>query len=139
MVVQTKPLLVACYCDDLDGVCLLRFRDSLADLYKLNVGTRLLTVLNSHVGTKYHRPVWDVIQGNHAVPRYINFWPLIAEFLSDEHEKIELRKTRILDSEYERCWELAQIHLSRHQGMARIGRPDKSMIPMSQWQKWWFR
>lgn len=35
VVVSVSPLLVACYCDDLDGVCLLRFPDSLAAGHRL--------------------------------------------------------------------------------------------------------
>jgi hypothetical protein len=133
VVLSVSPLLVACYCDDLDGVCVLRFPDVLADEHRLQAGDPLLTVLNSMC---LSRPVRreqiarDLVQGDRANPRYVNFWPLVAEYVSKDRETIAARKEQIASVEYARCQALGEEHLRRFRGAARDGRPDRSMQPV---------
>ena len=132
VVLSASPLLVACYCDDLDGVCVLRFCEDLAREYGLRPGSRLVTVLNSRSRGTPARPeeiASDLIQGNEANPCYLNFWPLVAEFLSDDVSVIEARKREIAEEEYHRCRSLGEKHLRRFGGVARDGRPDRSETP----------
>ena len=83
---SVSPFLVACYCDDLDGVCVLRFPDAQAEAHGIRRGDRLLTVLNSVCVAPGNRgvPVPDLVQGSHANLCYENFRPLVAELLSDD-------------------------------------------------------
>lgn len=114
VVLSISPLLIACYCDDLDGVCVLRFCDKLAQEFGLQPNSRLVTVLNSRCRRRPARSeelARDVIQGSAANPRYVNFWPLIAEFLSDDTALIEARKKGISDDEYHRCQAFGKEHL----------------------------
>ena len=46
VVLSVSPLLVACYCSDIDGVCVLRFHDDLASEHDLKPGDHMLTILN---------------------------------------------------------------------------------------------
>jgi hypothetical protein len=130
VVVSTVPLLVAAYCDDLDGVCLLKFDPSVADEYGLADGQRLLTVLNSWSGAQPLTPDYvasDVVKGDDADPHYFNFWPIIAEFVCDDREQIDSKKAQIEEYEYQRCEALGRQHLLQLKGLAREGRPDRSM------------
>jgi hypothetical protein len=43
------------------------------------------------------------VQESAANPYYVNFWPLVAEFLSEDHETIAARKEAIGPEEYARC------------------------------------
>lgn len=134
VVVSLSPFLVACYCDDLDGVCVLQFCGDLAAEHGLRRGDHLLTVLNSNsILRRRAQPneiAPDLVQGIYANPYYVNFWPLIAEFLSDDMDVIAARKERISEEEYARCRSLGDEHIRRFQGAARDGRPDRSMWPV---------
>ena len=133
VVVSVDPLLIACYSDDLDGVCLLAFNQQYVSTYNLRVGSRLLTVLNAFAGVgpvdKSSR-ARDLVQGEMASPNYFNFWPLVAEFLSDDLAAIDFRKSRIAEEEYLRCHAMGECHLKKFGGKARSGQPDSSMRPM---------
>src|SRR5262249_20807501 len=76
VVVSTSPLLVACYSDDLDGVCVLRFDEELAEEHHLRAGSRLVTVLNAHCTPQpgQEKVACDLVQGSGANPFYINLW-----------------------------------------------------------------
>jgi hypothetical protein len=132
VVLRIHPLLVASYCDDSDAVCVLEFPESDIGGAEHRVGDRLLTVLNSIVLDRPARTgetASDLVQGDAANPRYVNFWPLIAEFVSDDTAEIERRKAAILPSEYARCRSLGEEHLRRLPGRVRDGRPDRSLHP----------
>jgi hypothetical protein len=132
VVVSVSPLLVACYCDDLDGVCVLRFPDDLAGDHRIEEGDRLIAVLNSwgrHRSARPHEIARDLVQGRNANPRYVNFWPLIAEFLTDDREETDALQQEIYNHEYEWCEKPGKEHLRRYGGAARDGRPDRSMRP----------
>lgn len=129
VVLSTAPLRIAAYSDDLDGVCVLAFDDWLAADYGLTPGARLLTVLNT---ISVARPVTsdyvaaDILQGDNADPRFINFWPLIADFLCDDSDRLAVLKSEIDDAEYEHCHDLGQRHLRDRSSLVRQGRPDRS-------------
>jgi hypothetical protein len=133
VVLSADPVLVACYCDDSDAVCVLGFsRDELGDV-ELRVGDRLLTVLNSMVLGRPARAgevAGDLVQGDRANPHYVNFWPLVAEFLTDDRAATERPKGAITAAEYDRCRSLGEEHVRRLPGAVRDGRPDQSMRPV---------
>jgi hypothetical protein len=132
VVMRDQPLLVACYCDDSDAVCVLQFQPEHVGGVVYRVGDRLLTVLNSIVldrAALANEVAPDLVQGDMANPRYINFWPLVAEFVSDDTDEIERRKAAISDGEYERCRSLGEEHFRRFPGRVRDGRPDRSRHP----------
>jgi hypothetical protein len=134
VVMRDQPLLVACYCDDSDAVCVLQFRREDVGGAVYRVGDRLLTILNSfvlHRAARANEVAPDLVQGDMAKPRYVNFWPLVAEFVSDDMAEIERRKAAISDGEYKHCRSLGEEHLRRFPGRVRDGRPDRSQHPAS--------
>ena len=99
MVFHSRPLLVAAYTDEQDTIALLRFPNELANEYQLKRGSRLLTV-NTYAWGINGSP--DFIEGPRSTRRYQNFFPIIAEFVSDDDELIQQRKTSILPGEWQR-------------------------------------
>ena len=120
LVVAVKPLIVAAYTDELDCVALLQFPDSLVQQYKLQLGTRLLTVnLYSRGGAL----TGDLENGPASHHRFCNFSPFIAEFLSDDTDRIERRKRGIGEAEWSRTLELAKAYPKKFGKRFRDGRP----------------
>jgi hypothetical protein len=128
VVLSSEPFRVACYCDDSDAVCVLGFREREIGPIGFRERDRLLTVLNS-VTDPAGAVAADFLQGDRADPSYINFWPLVAELLSDEITEIERRKAVIPVAEYDRCRSLGEEHLRRLPGAVRDGRADQSLYP----------
>ena len=92
LVVSTKPLVVAAYSDDLDCVALLEFDEALVLEHHLQQGSRLLTIntnLDDAAGAH------DLQLGPDRCAPWKNFWPCIAEFLSDDVDQIAQLKREI--------------------------------------------
>ena len=119
-------LLVAAYTDEQDAVVILRFPNYLVNEYNLRLGSRLLTVNTYARGIKM---VGDISPGPASIGRYTNYYPIIAEFLSDDMDTIEMRKRGIREAEWKRCADFANAKLSSSHHKPRDGRPLKSHIP----------
>jgi hypothetical protein len=124
VVFSVKPLIVAAYSDDLDAVAMLRFPDSLVTEHNLKPGSRLLTV-NSYPQGKAD----DLRLGPKQTKKYENFFPIIADFVTDDQERVRQRKTAISESEWQRCSELAKEHHQQCPQKTRDGSPLRSMLP----------
>jgi len=114
VVVSTTPLLVAAWFDDLDGAVLLRFPDAFVERYALTTGSRLLTV-NLYQALRHPRtnePVVavDLVPGPNA-KGWSNVSPCIAEFVSDDMERIEARKRAIDEAEWRQLDDAAKVRL----------------------------
>ena len=101
IVVSTDPaLLIAAYTDELDCVAMLRLpKEPLVSKYSLLRGSRLLTV-NTYKHNQ--RLDSDLIPGPLAIPRWSGFDPIIADFVTDDMERVEARKAQITSIEWER-------------------------------------
>jgi hypothetical protein len=122
VVLSTGPHIVAAYTDELDCVVLLRFPDELAQEYGSRIGSRLLTA-NTYEWRSAQRPLKaDLWDGPRSYRRHANLYPLIAEFLSDDRDRIEQRKSEIPEEEWARAYDLGVDLLSRGRP-ARDGRP----------------
>ena len=126
LVVGLDPLLVAAYTDELDCVALLRFTAEVVGEHGLSLGSRLLTVNTYTQGAQL---ACDLENGPRTYGRYNNFNPMIAEFLSDDRDRIEQRKASIAEAEWERASNMARAYLAKHGPRARDGRPLKSLSP----------
>ncbi|MES2571429.1 MAG: hypothetical protein V4710_15420 [Verrucomicrobiota bacterium] len=71
----------------------------------------------------------DLTLGPAAYDRWQNFYPLIADFLSDSRERISQRKSQIAESEWSRCLFLGQQYLEANPGLTRDGSPFASFTP----------
>ncbi|QDT28445.1 hypothetical protein Enr10x_37890 [Gimesia panareensis] len=129
MVMPTPDgLVIAAYTDELDCVALLAFPDRVARAYNLNPGDRLLTVNTYYRGSNVAP---DLEHGEHSYHRYPNFYPLIAEFLSDDSLSIEHRKAHISEEEWVATYLKGEEKLNRKGLFIRNGNPYLSQIPAS--------
>jgi Fe-S cluster assembly iron-binding protein IscA len=106
VVISTTPLVVAAYTDELDCVALLQFPKYLVAELGLRVGSRLLTV-NRYQYPGGSRP-GDLVPGPADTRRYINFTPLIADFLVADVKSLNRRKESIGEREWERTVKLSR-------------------------------
>jgi hypothetical protein len=134
VVVSVSPLVVAAFSDDLDAVALLSFPPELAERYGLSVGSRLLTV-NLYVNVPAAHGderlyAVDLVPGP-ARSGWSNFMPLIADFVSDDRDRIESRKRGISEEEWSRAERLTQTRIAAL-GLetARDGRPSAIGMPV---------
>jgi hypothetical protein len=124
VVVSTKPLLIAAYSDELDCVAMLEFPDWLVREHDLKPGSRLLTV-NTYPPGKGD----DLQPGPKQLKKYENFYPLIADFVTEDKERVRQRKAAIAEEEWERCSTLAKEYRKQFPAKSRDGSPLHSMIP----------
>ncbi len=101
IVVSMRPLVVAAYSDEFDAALALRFPDVLAEHFSLTTGQHLISV-NAYGPT----PAPDIIRGPNARTAWGNFFPTIAEFFSDDLNRIEHLHSTIVEDEWNRCAEL---------------------------------
>lgn len=127
IVLSTELLLIAAYSDDIDCVTVLYFPQELVKDYELATGMRLLTV-----NTYGEDIAPDLTPGPHALSEWKQFHPLIAEFLTDDQQRLAQRKAEISEEKWQRVYDLGQDYLRKHPGMARIGRPLESFLPARQ-------
>ncbi len=120
VVISTSPLLVAAYSEELDCVAILEFPIELVADYRLQVGTKLLTVNTYRSEPQIDA---DLVRGPHARDHWTGFSPLIADFVSTDDARIKARKQEITREEWTRAYQLARDYLKAHPGVARDGRP----------------
>ena len=125
VVVSLHPLLVAAYTDEMDCIAMLRFPASFIPAYSLEVGSRLLTV-NFYGDRPLTR---DLIAGPRNTGNWGWFHPAIADFLSDDLDRIQRRKSQINEKEWERCSAMGNEYLRLKPKMARDGRPGHAGDP----------
>lgn len=144
LVVQTRPyLIVAAYTCELDCVALLGFDneaprsedpsdwshfqypyrlcDELIRRHNLKTGLRLLTV-NCYTDIE-EGIAPDLILGPRSRRVYGNVFPLIADFLTEDQDRVEKRKTQISEQEWARVEEKAKETLMWPTVAIRDGRP----------------
>jgi len=121
IVVRTDPhVYVAAYTGDIDCIALLRFPDFVKRFYELDPGTRLLTINTYSSGNRIAK---DLRPGPGCGFRWNNFHPLIAEFLSNDLERIEQRKQAIDQKEWDRALACANEYVKINSLRARNGSP----------------
>jgi hypothetical protein len=125
VVISIKPLLVAAYSDELDCVAMLQFQEWLVREHKLKSGTRLLTVNTYTARTK----AIALQHGPKDLKRYRNIYPIIAEFVTDDQNRVRQRKAQIAEEEWQRCVTLGKEYRDRFPSVSRNGSPARSMIP----------
>lgn len=131
VVISTSPLLIAAYTDEIDCVALLRFHDSFVSEHNLERGSRLITVniYDYGDGSSYEA---DLKPGPEARDYYQNFTPLIADFFTDDLDRLNERKVQISEEEWQRTEEMGQSYLSENYARPRDGRPFWSALPYEQ-------
>ena len=92
VVVDTNPVRVAAYANELDAVVMLAFEASALESMVLSRGDRLLCVCTYEPAGQTPGYAADIIPGPRASGHFRNAAPLIADFLSDAPARIELIK-----------------------------------------------
>ena len=132
VVVSITPLLIAAYTDELDCVAILHFSDEFVYEYRLSIGTRLVTVNCYGASQEYDS---DLILGPKSRQKWTGFHPLIADFLTDDIDRVIARKKGISEDEWQRAESMGTECIKLHPGVARDGRPVCSSTPASpQWR-----
>jgi hypothetical protein len=121
IVVSLHPLLVAAYSDEFDAVVLLKFDPRLAAIYDLAVGQRLVTV-NNYEHSKLSRQT-DFHAGELATGVFTGFYPLIADFLTDDDQRLTEIKQKISQQEWQRAEQLGRQKALQSWPLPRDGRP----------------
>ncbi len=86
VVCNLQPLLVAAYSFDCDCAVLIRYPDDFAQKFKLQKGSRLLSV-NTY--SEDSEP--DVVQGSRSSRNWGAFQPRIANFLTEDVKSVQRR------------------------------------------------
>lgn len=125
VVVSTNPLIIAAYTDELDCVALLRFDQKVCEKYDLKLGTRLITINTYSPLDCGLAP--DLEVGPNDLGRWGNFAPFIADFLTDNHNRLQIRKSEIAPHEWQRAEELGTRLLQSSTVLPRDSRPTLCM------------
>ncbi|MDF1815475.1 MAG: hypothetical protein P1V20_24965 [Verrucomicrobiales bacterium] len=128
VVISVSPLMVAAYTDELDCIAMLRFDDdlNLVDAYGLRAGSRLLTV-NTYADLDERDS--DLFPGPEDRRRWSGFTPIIADFLTEDENRVAKRKLEIPETEWQRTAELGKEYAEKYPGVARDGRALNSYYP----------
>ncbi len=126
VVISTSPLLIAAYTDELDCIAMLRFPDKFVSQYHLSKGSRLLTV-NCYGNLPDYDP--DLVLGPKLIQRWTGFHPVIADFLTDDGDRVDALKNQITEGEWERALAMGTEYARRYPNVARDGRPVYSATP----------
>lgn len=93
IVVSESPLYVAAYSEEQDGIVMLEFASDAVPEQLVKIGTNLVT-LNFDYSTKFGSLARDLAPGPSSSRRWVNFLPLIGDFLSADHGRLrELRES----------------------------------------------
>jgi hypothetical protein len=117
VVVSVRPLLVACYSDEMDAAVLLCFPDGLAGKYGLKEGSRLLTV-NGYTAAFGAR---DIERGPGYCGRWKAFGPIVADFYTDDTVRLTAQKLQIPEELWAYVEQLGRKYMADRPGMARNG------------------
>ena len=118
VVVQTAPLLVAAYSDEIDGVAILRFPDEINFDQHLKVGSKLLNAAG-YCEERHN----DLIIGPEYDHGHVDLHPIIVDFITDEIELVKQIKHRIPEHEWKRAFRMGKEYISMRPGISRDGRP----------------
>lgn len=86
---------MAAYSSDFDAVVVLQFDPRTLDTY-VQVGSRVLTVNTYHRGNVLAR---DIVCGPYGSLTWVNFHPVIADFVAADAARVERRKATISETE----------------------------------------
>lgn len=125
VVIETEPLRVAAYTDELDCIAILEFSKKISSRLDLRKGDRLLTV-NSFSNDP---PGVDLRPGLNARGRFNNFWPIVVQFMTNDTAPVKERMANISNEEWARLVELSKQYLRAPWTKPRDGRPLLSHVP----------
>lgn len=126
MVMTLEPLIVAAYSDELDCVALLEFAQWVRNEHGLCQYDRLLTV-NTYSSPDQTPEARDLIFGPKQCGQWVDFWPIIADFVTDDADHLQSRKARIGEEEWDRTWRMGERLMTNPKAKPRVGAPLHSL------------
>lgn len=124
VVVSVDPLRVAAYSDEIDCVAMLALPARVQAEMNLAPGARLITVNTHRAGWSPHRS--DLIPGMYQTGRYTGFYPILADLVTDDRERLDALRQSIPESEWRRAEQLGCEYLAARPQEYRNGLPAKS-------------
>jgi hypothetical protein len=104
---------------------MLRFPPDASDEL-LEIESRLLTVNTYGPGESYSV---DLNPGPRQLNRWVTFYPIIADFICADEDRVQDRKNEIDEGEWERAQVLGAAYCAAHPGIWRDGTPCRSHMP----------
>lgn len=123
LVLDTNPVRVAAYANELDAVVMLTFEAHALEGMVLSEGDRLLCVCTYEPAGETPGYAADIIPGPRSSGHFRNAAPLIADFLSEAHTHIELIKGAFEPAIWAHVESLAHQHQEYFGAKARPGNP----------------
>jgi hypothetical protein len=126
VVIALNPVVVAAYADELDDVALLRFNEPFIAKLGLTVGTCLISA-NAYFDQTGRTHANDIMKGERSHGRYVNFHPVILNFITRNGNLLEQLRAQIPQEAWERAYELGAKKLAAHPHLLRYGSPFRAM------------
>lgn len=108
IVVSLEPLKIAAYSDEMDAVVILKFPNALIKIYNLDEKDRLITTNVYYTEGSISN---DIYIGENYQNRYVDFFPTIIDFLSDDIQIIDEHKKNISKETWNYVYELGKKHV----------------------------
>ena len=128
VVISESPFLVAAYSEQIDAVAVLWFWQPRIVRKNLTKGTKLLTI-NRYENQFDPGQHSDLFPGPDKTGNQVNFAPIIAEFVSDDGERIKMLKRHVEKDHWHRTQALGEAYLRLRPGFARLGPPTAARKP----------
>lgn len=118
VVVSLYPLLIAVYSEDMDAVLLLQFAPDYIGKYSLDIGSRLISANTYGSGDEISK---DIFVGEGYSGCWTDFTPHLADFLTEDKEKLDLHKEKISEDIWNCVEKLGKEYLLKHSSLSRNG------------------
>ena len=125
IVISLRPLLVSAYSDEFDAVVILDIPESLKEVYRLQLGTRLLTCCFYGPDDRMQN---DIAPGPGCSKRWQIFMPVLADICSGDYHRIRLHKQDISEDYWHKAWYMGLAYRKKRPGWVRFGLPGLSMV-----------
>lgn len=126
VVIAVNPVVIAAYSDELDDVALLKFDQDFIGEIGFAVGNCLVSA-NSYLKEHPSSYARDVSQGKFSTGRYVNFHPVILDFITRDQSRLDTLRSQIEHDEWTRAYELGVEKLASRPELLRYGSPFRSM------------
>ncbi len=123
IVMKVDPLLIAVYSIDLDCVAILQFPVKLVKKYNLQLKSQLISINTYMKSDKYQS---DLTPGLKETGDWTGFFPVIADFITDDTVTIERRKKSIEQQHWEYVYRLGIDYIQSYPMISRDGNPFNS-------------
>ncbi len=120
MVVCLDPVLVAVYSDEMDAVVVLKFPQEFKTNYELAMYQKLISV-NMYFPYHVTGMSKDIFPGEKYLGRWSDFYPIIADFITEDYTLLNEHRMHINDSIWNKVQTLGLDYIEKHSDLVRDG------------------